>query len=198
MSKQFIVTIARQFGSGGHVIASDLAEKLGVELYDENLISSAIKASKSDTEALREYEEKPRNKWISRTYHNYKTSVSDIVAEREFHFMKGLAENGKSFVVVGRCSENVLAEYPGVITIYITADEEAKISRIMQLYEKTEPDAKKMIIKKDKSREDYHNGHFKNTWGLASNYDMIINSSRLGLEKTSEFLYEYIKLRIGE
>ena len=198
MSKQFMVTIARQFGSGGHIIASDLAEKLGVDLYDENLISAAIKASKSDTEALREDEEKPRNKWVSRTYHNYKTSVSDIVAERQFLFMKHLAEQGESFVVVGRCSENVLADYPGLISIYVTADEDAKVSRIMQLYEKTEPDARKMILKMDRSREEYHNSHFKNTWGKASNYDLIVNSSRLGLEKTSEFLYEYIKLRIGE
>ena len=198
MSKQFILTIGRQFGSGGHIIASDLSERLGVNLYDENLISAAIKASRSDTEALRFYEEKPRNKWVSRTYHNYKTSVSDIIADREFKFMRELADKGESFVVVGRCSENVLAGYPGLISIFVTADEECKVSRIMQLYDKTEPDARKMIIKKDSSREEYHNSHFKHTWGRSHNYDMVINSSRLGLEKTSDLLYEYVKLRIGE
>ena len=115
-----------------------------------------------------------------------------------FDFIRKKAESGESFVVVGRCSETKLKDFKGLVSLFILGDMDAKIKRIMQLYEMNEHDAKNFIEKKDKKRKRYHNYHVHMHWGDSRLYDLSINSSRLGIEKTIDYLEKYIRARMGE
>ena len=98
-------------------------------------------------------------------------------------------------MVVGRCSEKVLKGYPGLITIFILGDMEAKIQRIMEVDDLSRDEAKELIRKKDKKRKTYHNYYSEGKWGDSRNYDLSINSSRLGIDETVEAVIDYIKRR---
>ena len=107
-----------------------------------------------------------------------------------------MAEDGKSFVIVGRCSEEVLKEYDALIPIFVLGDMDKKIERIQQLHHLTEEEAEDMILSTDKKRKGYHNYYCKRKWGDSRNYDLCINSSRLGIEGTVDILESYIRERI--
>ena len=113
MEKQFILSISREFGSGGHEIAKRIAEDLGVPLYDRNLLDHAAEARQIQADRLRAYEEMPRNVIFTRRVRGFSNSIAENVAELEFDFLRQKADSGESFVVVGRCSEVVLAGHAG-------------------------------------------------------------------------------------
>ena len=113
----------------------------------------------------------------------------------QFDFLKKKAKEGQSFVVVGRCAEEALKEYKGLITIFILGDMDTKIERIAKLHNLSEKQAKEMIIQQDKKRKAYHNYFCEGKWGDSRNYEFSINSSKLGLEVTVEVLEDYIKRR---
>lgn len=110
-----------------------------------------------------------------------------------------MAAAGESFVIVGRCAETALSGTPGLITLFILGDEEAKIGRIRSLHpELSHDEAKRLCAKEDWKRKSYHNYYCKGKWGDARTYDLTINSSRLGLDGTADALESYIKARIAE
>ena len=193
--KQMIISVGREFGSGGHVIAEKLAKEFGLPLYDHNLLREIAGEKDFDAQLLKKYDEVPKNRLISRTVNGYSNSPSENIAKMQFDFLKGKAEAGESFVVVGRCSEKVLKGYPGLITIFILGDMEAKIQRIMEVDDLSRDEAKELIRKKDKKRKTYHNYYSEGKWGDSRNYDLSINSSRLGIDETVEAVIDYIKRR---
>ena len=135
---------------------------------------------------------------FSRRVREYSTSAEENIAQMQFEYLKKKADEGESFVVVGRCSETKLAGTPGLITIFVLGDIPVKTARIMKLHNLTEKEAKNMIEKQDRQRKMYHNYYVKGKWGDSRNYDLSINSSRMGIEKTADFLESYIKERIAE
>lgn len=114
----------------------------------------------------------------------------------QFDFLKKQAESGQSFIAVGRCSEYVLREYKGLVKLFILADAEVKTQRIMKLHNMSHDAAADWIKKTDKQRKTYHNFYCPNKWGDSRYYDICMNSSKLGIEETVNFLANYIKLRI--
>ena len=100
-------------------------------------------------------------------------------------------------MIVGRCSEIVLKDNPNLISIFVLGDREAKIERVMQIYELDARHAEERMIEKDRRRKSYHNSHCKVKWGDSRNYDLSISSSRLGVEETVESLKNYIDARIA-
>ena len=120
------------------------------------------------------------------------SSPADNVANLQFDFLREKADSGESFVVVGRCSETILAKYPGLITFFIIGDMDKNLDRIMKLYKLNEKEAQALISEKNKKRRQYHDSHCNTRWADASNYDMTLNSSRLGLEGSVELLISYI------
>ena len=114
----------------------------------------------------------------------------------QFEFIRNKADSGESFVIVGRCAETVLKDHPGLISIFVVGDKEAKIERIQRVYNISREEAEIKRKRHDKSRKHYHNRHSDFKWGDSRNYDLCINSSKLGEEITSKSVINYIQDRI--
>ena len=193
--KQMIISIGREFGSAGHEIAEKLAERFSLPLYDYNLLREIAGEKKVNVANLEPYDEVPKKGFGSRTVRGYSNSPQENIAYMQFDFLKKKAKEGQSFVVVGRCAEEALKEYKGLITIFILGDMDTKIERIAKLHNLSEKQAKEMIIQQDKKRKAYHNYFCEGKLGDSRNYEFSINSSKLGLEVTVEVLEDYIKRR---
>lgn len=196
MSDQLIITIGREFGSGGHVIAETLAKKFGLPLYDSNILKDIAVYTNIDHEELEKYDEIPKNRLFSRTRRGYSNSPEENIANMQFKYLRNKAEQGESFVAVGRCSETILKGYPGVISIFVLADKQCKIERISKLNDISSVEADVLINFQDKKRKSYHNYYCSIKWGDSRNYDISINSSRLGIEGTADVLETYIRERM--
>lgn len=196
MSKQFIVAIGREFGSGGKHIGRALAKRLNVNLYDRNIVEKVAAEMEVDADHLKKYEEKKRRPLFHRSVAGHTTALEDHVAELQFGYIKRLAESGESFVIVGRCAEDVLRGREGLITIFITGDREYKIRRVMKQFSLSRAAAIEKMDRHDRTRKAYHNHYSSGKWGDAKNYDLVISSSHLGTEGTAEFIADYIERRI--
>ncbi len=108
MGKQLIISVGREFGSGGHVIAEELARRFGLVLYDNNLLEQIAEEKEIPHDGLKKYDEKPKSRLFSRTVRGYSNSVQENLANMQFDYLKKKAADGESFVVVGRCSETIL------------------------------------------------------------------------------------------
>ena len=195
--KQLIISVSREFGSGGHVIAEALANIFNIPMYDHDILKEiASKDVLIDAALLEKYDEVPRNRLLYRKVNGFSNSPSENIANMQFDFLKKQAESGQSFIAVGRCSEYVLREYEGLVKLFILADVEVKTQRIMKLHNMSHDAAADWIKRTDKQRKTYHNFYCPNKWGDSRYYDICINSSKLGIEETAIFLADYIKLRI--
>lgn len=196
MEKQIIISVGREFGSGGHVIAEELAKRFDLPFYDHNLLDAIASEKNVNAKELEKYDEIPKNKFFSRTVNGYSNSPEQNIANMQFDYLKNKASAGESFVVVGRCSEIMLKDYAGLISIFILGDMSEKIKRIAQLHDMSEEEARRLIIHKDKKRKAYHNYYCEGKWGDSRNYDFSINSSKLGIEETVDAIEDYIKRRM--
>lgn len=196
MEKRLILSVGREFGSGGHVIAEALARRFELDLYDNNLLEHIAEEKSVGGDTLKKYDERPKNRLFSRTVRGYSNSIQENIAGMQFDYLKKLAEDGKSFVVVGRCSETILKDYEGFISIFVLGDREVKRERIMRLYRLSAEEAEHMMSRKDWERKSYHNYYCKVKWGDSRNYDLSINSSRLGIDRTVDMLETYIRARL--
>lgn len=198
MAKPLIIAIGREFGSGGHVIGETLAKRFDLPLYDSNILKEIAVSKNVDHSVLEKYDEVPRNPFFSKTRRGYSNSPSENIAKMQFEYLREKAEKGESFVVVGRCSETMLKGYPGMVSIFVLGDKDAKIERIKQLNHISAVEADIIISRKDKQRKSYHNYYCNGKWGDSRNYDLSINSSPLGIEGTADVIEYYIKRRMNE
>ena len=196
--KQVIISIGREFGSGGHEIAEKLAERFQLPLYDYNLLREIADEKNVSISNLAPYDEVYRTGFGSRTVRGYNNSPQKNIANMQFDFLKKKAKEGESFVVVGRCAEHALKEYDALITIFILGDLDAKIRRISKLYTLSSKEAKDLIAEQDKKRKTYHNYFCDKKWGDSRNYEFSINSSKLGVDATADILEDYIKKRMND
>ena len=111
MGEQLVISISREFGSGGHEIAAKLADRLGLAFYDRSMLDEIAAGMNADASELHKYDEKPTNRLLSRRVGNHTNSYEEIIAQFQFDYIRKKAESGESFVVVGRCSETVLKDY---------------------------------------------------------------------------------------
>ncbi len=200
-----VITIGRQFGSGGREIGEKLAEHYGIKCYDKELLSRAAKESGFCEEMIQNHDERPTNSFLYNlvmdTYSfGYNASsfvdmpISHKVFLAQFDTIKKIAQEGPC-VIVGRCADYALADMKNVLNLFIYADEECKIKRIKERFDDVNSDekAKEMMNKKDKQRQSYYNYYSSKKWGRASSYDLCINSSILGIEGTVKFIIQYIE-----
>ncbi len=200
-----IITVGRQFGSGGREIGELVAKHFGIKCYDKELLSRAAKESGFCEEMIQNHDERPTNSFLYNlvmdTYSfGYNASsfvdmpISHKVFLAQFDTIKKIADEGPC-VIVGRCADYALADYDNVLNLFIYADEDAKIRRIKERFEdvKTDDQAKDMMNKKDKQRQSYYNYYSSKKWGRADSYDLCINSSKLGIEGTVKFIIQYIE-----
>lgn len=198
MGKQVIISISREFGSGGHDIAEQISNKLGLAMYDRSLLREIAKDMNVDTGLLQNYDEKPRNYILTRRVGKYSNSMEDILAEKQFDFIRKKAEEGESFVIVGRCAGTVLREFEGLISVFITGDTDYKLERIKERSQLNEEEALEQMAKIDRRRRQFHNRYSDHKWGDSKYYDICINGSPLGVAGTAEILEGYIKARLDK
>lgn len=198
MKKQMILTIGREFGSGGHEIAQKLADYYKLPLYDSNILKEIADVRNIDSDLLAEYDEVHKKPIISRTVRGMSSSPEQNIANMQFDFLKKKAEAGESFVVVGRCAETILKQYPAVISIFVLGDKEKKLERIMDKYQLSLEKAERLMLHTDRKRKQYHNSYCPIKWGDSRNYDISINSSKQGVEGTVRMLIEYIGIRMQD
>ena len=198
MKKQMIISISREFGSGGHEIAENIARDLDLKFYDRGMLDEIAENMNVDVEVLQKYDEKPRNYMLSRRVGNHTNSMEEIIAEYQFDFIRKKAEEGESFVIVGRCAETVLKDFEELISIFITGERQHKIKRVMEHFNLPENKAIAKMLRHDRKRKQYHNRHSDAKWGDSRLYDLCINSSPLGIEGTIRVLENYIKERLSK
>lgn len=197
MGKQVIISISREYGSGGHEIARHIAEKFNLPMYDHNLLDEIAEGKNVDAGKMAKYDELPKA-FMTRTVRGFTNSPEENIAQLQFDFLRKKAASGESFVVVGRCSETILKDYEGLIPIFIMGDYDHKLERVMERREFSAKEAALAINRHDKKRKAYHNRYCDIKWGDSRNYDICINSSRLGIEGTVEALSDYISKRMEQ
>jgi cytidylate kinase len=193
MKEQVIVTVGREHGSGGHYIAQLMSDKLGIKLYDKEIVEATTLTSGYKKEVVDRMDEKPVNFFLSRRIGEYSNSLEENVAEMTFNYINAKAISGESFIVVGRCAEQVLKDNPNVVRIFIEGDRATKIQRIKDVENVSESKAETIMKEVDRRRKTYHNYYCDRKWGDSRGYDIVANSSRLGLEKTADLLVYCVK-----
>ena len=197
-----IITIGRQFGSGGREIGETLAKELGIPFYDRDLLTRAAKESGFCEEMIKVHDERPTNSFLYNlvmdTYsfgYNSAAMVDMPMSQKvflaQFDAIRKIADEGPC-VIVGRCADYALAEYDNCLNIFIHGNEKCKIERIMKKYELPLQKAKDMIVKQDKQRQSYYNYYSSKKWGRADSYDLSINSSVLGVDGSVKLIKQFI------
>lgn len=195
---QTIISVSREFGSGGHLMAEKIAKDHGLKFYDRRLLDDIANENNIEVEILEKYDEKPRNNLLTRRVGSFSNSMEEILADMQFDYIRKKAESGESFVIVGRCAESVLKGRKELISIFVTGDEDYKLARVKEVYHLSDADALAKMRRHDKKRKRYHNKHSDFRWGDSRNYDLCINSSKLGIDQTAATLEDYIKARIAQ
>lgn len=195
MSKQQLIAIGRESGSGGYEIARQLAKRLNLPLYDKNLLEKIAEEKNGDADLLRKFDEKPKIIGVHRVVDGLSNAPGDQIAQMQFDYLLTRAREGESFVVLGRCADEILQGFPGLVSVFVLADESFKLTRIMAQDSISQREALALMAKTDRQRRAYHNQHCKGQWGEAGTYDLTINSARLGIEGTVEMLEHYIHVR---
>lgn len=192
MNGNLVITIGRQCGSAGRKIGKKLAEELGVKCYDKELLSLAAKHSGLCEELFETHDEKPTSSFlyslVMDTYSMGYTSsaymdmpINHKVFLAQFDTIKKLAAE-ESCVIVGRCADYALADYPNTVTVFISGDEKDKIAYLKDQYDVNDAKAKDIMIKTDKKRASYYNYYSSKKWGDAKGYDLCVNSSAVGYD----------------
>ncbi len=201
--KQQVITIGRETGSGGHQIGQMLAERLGIRYYDKELLALAAKESGIVQDLFENYDEKPVGSFLFSTVMNTyslgagvggteQLPINHRVFLAQFDTIKKVAED-HSCVIIGRCADYALSDNPHMVSVFITADKEDKVKRIAERDGISEDKAADLIAKSDKKRANYYNYFTSKTWGSASSYDLILNSSRIGYDGCVEIILEYLR-----
>ena len=202
MANNTIITIARQYGSGGHDIGEKLAEELKIPFYDKELLERAAKDSGFCQEIFENYDEKPTNSFLySLVMDTYSMGHSTAAfAEMplnhkiflaQFNAIKDIAKEGPC-VIVGRCADYALADFPNVVNVYLYADMQSRIARIARRHDVTDAKAKDLIQKTDKGRASYYNYYTNKKWGEATGYDLCLNTASLGIDGSIHMIREFV------
>ena len=192
MDKQLIIALGREVGSGGHEIAEKLAKYYNIPLIDKNIIEEIANKKNVDATDLREVEKNFMFPLVNRNVRGFSSSIQENVYLLQLEHLQEKAKAGESFIIVGRCGEDILKEYDALVSIFVLGDKEVKRARIMERYGKNEFMAERMMREKDTERKRYHNSFCEGKWGDSRSYDISVNSSVLGIEGTAELLIDFI------
>ncbi|MGN0371282.1 MAG: AAA family ATPase [Enterocloster sp.] len=207
MTDNLVITIGRQCGSGGKLIGEMLAEKMGVKCYDKELLSMAAKHSGLCQELFEKHDERPTSSFLySLVMDSYSmgytsSGYSDMPINHkiflaQFDTIKKLADEA-SCVMVGRCADYALEDYPHVVSVFITGSDGDKIDRLKRMYNVDDSKAKDIMIKTDKQRASYYNYYSNKKWGDPRSYDLCINSSSVGPEGAVDVILNFAKAKMN-
>ena len=200
-----VITIARQFGSGGRKIGNSLAEKLGIAYYDKNLLTLVAQESGMDPDIIEGIDEKATNSLL------YSLSIGAAAAlDNNFYIEPQLPMNDRLFlaqhevirkisadpcVIVGRCADYILRGREDIVRVFIHADIEKRVECAVKEYDVNPKKAHSVVLKTDKTRANYYNYYSTRKWGDPDNYDLCINSGTLGIENSVDLIIQYLELK---
>ena len=204
MTTKTIITLGRQFGSGGRAVGKKLAEDLGIPYYDKEILSRAAKESGICESLFENHDEKPTNSFLySLVMDTYSAGyaamgmempMSQKVFLAQFDEIKKIAEEGPC-VIVGRCADYALEELDNVVSVFVHAPLEKRIARVGE-YEKIDPAAaKKMVLQNDKKRASYYNYYSNKKWGDGATYDLCVNTGKVGIFGAAEIIKNYVIMK---
>lgn len=198
MDKKIIITIGRQFGSGGKSVADALGAKLGIPVYDHELIIKAAQDSGFSAELFVQSDEKKRFFSLSSIFAgSYNTDTENYMSDKGLFRMqcetiRRIAAEGPA-VIVGRCSDYILRDMDCVLDVFLTSPVEVRAKRVASRLGISEEAALDMLEKRDKARAEYYNYYTFGDWGVASTYDLCLDSSIMGIEGTAEFIIDFAR-----
>ncbi len=198
MEKKLIINIGRQFGGGGLGVASELGRKLEIPVYDRELIAKAAQDSGFSAALFEQSDEKRRIFSLSAIFTSiYSSPTENYMSDKglfeiQCETIRRIAGQG-SAIIVGRCSDYILRDMDCILNVFLTSPLEERVKRICERHGLCEEKAEALILQKDKAREEYYNYYTFGNWGVASTYDLCIDSSRLGIEGTADFIIDFAK-----
>ena len=206
MDDNIIITIARQYGSGGHEVGELLAKEFGFAFHDKSLIELAAQKSGIDMELLKKADEDVTPSFLysiavgnysvyplAINMSPYEMPINDKLFNLQADIIREEADKG-SGVFVGRCADYILNNRKNVIKVYIYADVEERAKRIAKLENISESDARVLIYKNDKRRANYYNYYTSLKWGKSENYNLMVDTGALGIQGAARIIGEYVKL----
>lgn len=205
MSDKFAITIGRQFCSGGLEVGKKLAEKLDIKCYDKELITLASKESGFTESVFEKADEAPTNSFLysvvmgaypvnSMFFQNNDLLTNDKLFITQSNVVRKIAEEN-SCVIIGRCSDYILREEKRLLRVFLKADMDFRVERFKKTYaDKLPKDIPAQIIKTDKKRASYYSYYTGNEWSCLDNYDLVINTSKIGIDNTVDKIIDFLKL----
>lgn len=197
LCRKVLITVGREYGSGGRVISETLSRDLGIPLYDKNMLAMIAAKHGFSEEVLTSSDERLSNPFFD-AYSPYGTDAGGI-SEKLFvlqaQIIKEAADKG-SAIFIGRCADDILRHYDNVVSFFIYAPKPARIARIMEVEDIADSGAAEKIIKRiDKTRRSYYQFYTDKRWGGKEGMDLLINSSALGLKGSAELIEDYLVRR---
>lgn len=198
-----VVTISREFGSGGRVIGKLVAERLGVPFYDKEIIDMAMEKSGLSREIIETAELRAKSSFsyslssatnFGEGLMSETVSVNEKLFMTQFDVINQIGESGEG-VIIGRCADYILKDMPGVTNVFIYAELEDRMARCVNSYGVDPAKVKEMVHTYDKARANYYNYHTCQKWGQFSNYNLAINSSYITEEEAANLIVEYVNTR---
>lgn len=189
-----VITIGRQFGSGGKEVGIRVAKELGIPFYDKELLQEAAKKSGLCEKIFKDFDERPRSLLYSIAMDSYMfalpgtgDSLEQQVYLATFNAIRHLASEGPC-VIIGRCADYALADDPNHLSLFIHAPMDVRIQRVAKRQNLTPEEARKLIVKTDKRRASYYEYYTSKRWGVVDSYDFCLDSSYLGIGRTVELI----------
>lgn len=202
MKKYNIVTIERQYASGGRQIGVLVSEKLGFKFYNEEILEMAAKKLNIPVDYIKNAEETVSGSILyalAMASNPFNPSTDLQLADKLFYEESTLINKlslHENCVIVGRCANFILKDRKDCLKIFIYANESERIKRAVEQYNVSEKDAKSTLLKNDKRRKGFYNAHTKSRWDDMSTYDMCLDSSELGIERCSDIIASAVKFNI--
>ena len=208
MKDKFVINIGRQLGSGGKAVGEAVAARLGIGVYDKQLINLAAEQSGICPEIFEKADEKEsrnlfatfigylRSPFVGSEYSGSNVLSSDALFKIQSDVIRDLASR-ESCVFVGRCADYILRDHPRTVNIFIAAGRAERIERLCRLHGIAPGEAESLMDRTDARRAAYYNYYSSGTWGMAETYDLCIDSSVLGIDGTTGFVLEFVDRTLG-
>lgn len=186
-----IITFAREYGSGGSLIAQKVAEKLSLVYYDNQIIDWAAEELGFDIETIRKASQERSSSFIyTMSSNSFQLPLNDQVFATQSKIIRHLAREDKECIIVNGCADYILEDFDDVLTVFVHAPLESRVKRVVEVYGEEHDDPVKHVKKMDKRRCNYYNYYTTKKWGQLKNFDVVLNSD-LGIEQCANALVEF-------
>lgn len=207
LNEKVLITIGRESGSGGRRVGVSVAEKLGIQCYDNQLIDVAANISGLAQNVISGHEEKTQRSFLytlfsgssysSHTHIDNSMPLEQKVFLAEYNAVKEIAER-ESAVIVGRCSDYALYKNPALISVFVYCNREERVKHVMETYGYSEKEADAFVKKTDKERQSYYEFYTGKKWGDRQNYDLMIDRTKIGIDGAANIIVNFVKEKLHQ